>query len=58
VEFTGTVMYSNSKCAYVVISNGGSGPYVTYLKDVHPVGVPVAWTEYYGKLLKGMEDEK
>ena len=57
VEFTGTVMYSNSKCAYVVISNGGSNPYITYLKDAYPVGVPVHWAEYYGELLKGVENE-
>ena len=56
VEFTGTVMYSNSKCAYVVISNGGSKPYITYLKDAYPVGVSVHWTEYYGDLLKGIEN--
>lgn len=57
VEFTGTVMYSNSKCAYVVISNGGRNPFITYLKDVYPVGMPVHWTEYYGELLKGIEDD-
>lgn len=56
VTFTGTVMYSNSKCAYVVISNGGNNPYITYLKDAYPVGVPVHWTEYYGELLKGIEN--
>lgn len=58
VTFTGTVMYSNSKCAYVVISNGGHTQYLNYLRDVYPVGVPVHWTEYYGELLKGIEDEK
>lgn len=58
VEFTGTVMYSNSKCAYVVISNGGSNPYITYLKDAYPVGVPVHWTEYYGEVLKEVCDEQ
>ena len=56
VEFTGTVIYSNSKCAYVVISNVGRNPYLTYLKDVYPVSTPVHWTEYYGELLKGIED--
>lgn len=57
VVFTGTVMYSNSKSAYMVISNGGRDPYTTYLKGVYPVDKPVHWTEYYGELLKLIEDE-
>ncbi len=48
VRFFGTVFFSNSKCAYTVVSNYGRNMCTSYLKDLMQEGNPTPWKEFYG----------
>lgn len=52
VKFTGTVIFSNNRCAFIVLSNCGSNLYVSNMRDVCPVSKPVMWYDYYKEYLE------
>lgn len=47
VRFFGTIFFSNSKCAYIVVSNYGANRCISYLKDLIQEGNPIPWQEFY-----------
>lgn len=47
-RFFGTIFFSNSKCAYIVVSNYGANLCISYLKDLIQEGNPIPWQEFYG----------
>lgn len=56
VRFFGTVFFSNSKCAYTVVSNYGGYMSTSYLKDLIQEGNPTPWREFYE--IENKEDNK
>ena len=52
VKFTGTVIFSNNRCGFVVLSNAGSSFYVSNMRDIYPISKPVMWYDYYKEYLE------